>query len=66
MKSFNPCFNGFMDKDILHCHLFWWHALVSTLVLMDSWIKTGVNMASLTAMLCFNPCFNGFMDKDSK
>ena len=45
-----------MDYDLWPC--------VSTLVLMDSWIKTfGLKCTSLT-QLRFNPCFNGFMDKD--
>ena len=37
---------------------------VSTLILMDSWIKTNVKAKELNETLSFNPCFNGFMDKD--
>ena len=38
--GFNPCFNGFMDKDQQAFILEWRIFGVSTLVLMDSWIKT--------------------------
>ena len=37
---------------------------VSTLVLMDSWIKTYANNLLIELLEGFNPCFNGFMDKD--
>ena len=37
---------------------------VSTLVLMDSWIKTKPVVPTSRSMAGFNPCFNGFMDKD--
>ena len=62
--GFNPCFNGFMDKDSMipiYRSLFF---CVSTLVLMDSWIKTIVIWIIFSPYLRFNPCFNGFMDKD--
>ena len=61
--SFNPCFNGFMDK---------WPTLrpslpsgarVSTLVLMDSWINGDLIRHRGYRAKSFNPCFNGFMDK---
>ena len=39
-ESFNPCFNGFMDKDIGAGTAGFCGSKVSTLVLMDSWIKT--------------------------
>ena len=39
---------------------------VSTLVLMDSWIKTNSGSTSHPVGTSFNPCFNGFMDKDDK
>ena len=39
-------------------------ARVSTLVLMDSWIKTLAATYENRLQSCFNPCFNGFMDKD--
>ena len=42
MKGFNPCFNGFMDKDQSAHKRRGAPLLVSTLVLMDSWIKTMV------------------------
>ena len=38
---------------------------VSTLVLMDSWIKTSSKTIDFVRVSCFNPCFNGFMDKDT-
>ncbi len=38
---------------------------VSTLVLMDSWIKTLWVRLVAQCQRSFNPCFNGFMDKDS-
>ncbi len=37
---------------------------VSTLVLMDSWIKTRTILHLFPKKAGFNPCFNGFMDKD--
>ncbi len=37
---------------------------VSTLVLMDSWIKTAAGHDIDIYDIGFNPCFNGFMDKD--
>ena len=39
---------------------------VSTLVLMDSWIKTISIRIVGHIVLRFNPCFNGFMDKDKR
>ena len=39
MFSFNPCFNGFMDKCPSFGSYFAPHTGVSTLVLMDSWIN---------------------------
>ena len=63
---FNPCFNGFMDKDQNPLNECQWHYCVSTLVLMDSWIKTPKTIENPLDALCFNPCFNGFMDKDQK
>ena len=38
--------------------------VVSTLVLMDSWIKTTPTNCVRSCYSGFNPCFNGFMDKD--
>ena len=40
--GFNPCFNGFMDKDDGTLKSAWHGIHVSTLVLMDSWIKTNL------------------------
>ena len=61
---FNPCFNGFMDKDQSWTLWMSWPEMVSTLVLMDSWIKTARAPKPLLPSPGFNPCFNGFMDKD--
>ena len=53
-----------MDKDLLAHQCQTQYHQVSTLVLMDSWIKTH-NIAAEGVHICsFNPCFNGFMDKD--
>ena len=61
--GFNPCFNGFMDKcwegDCYHLESW----VVSTLVLMDSWINAPVYTIEMNEDASFNPCFNGFMDK---
>ena len=40
---FNPCFNGFMDKDADHWQRNSGSGAVSTLALMDSWIKTTID-----------------------
>ncbi len=40
-----------------------WPPLVSTLVLMDSWINAIGRNYRIDINGCFNPCFNGFMDK---
>ena len=64
-SSFNPCFNGFMDKDICSLFISYPFMIVSTLVLMDSWIKTAQSSICPEVSSGFNPCFNGFMDKDS-
>ena len=47
VSGFNPCFNGFMDKDRLASLKRSMSGLVSTLVLMDSWIKTSTTSAAL-------------------
>ena len=41
VQGFNPCFNGFMDKCPFYCLEQACNFLVSTLVLMDSWINAG-------------------------
>ena len=64
LTGFNPCFNGFMDKDRSPQRKSEVLTMVSTLVLMDSWIKTTVQIKDGDIHLSFNPCFNGFMDKD--
>ena len=54
-----------MDKDFTFSKTFIQVFYVSTLVLMDSWIKTSACHIGLAELACFNPCFNGFMDKDA-
>ena len=53
-----------MDKDTGHYAPGSVLYRVSTLVLMDSWIKTIRKATGMDIADSFNPCFNGFMDKD--
>ena len=57
MERFNPCFNGFMDKDLVAFSAVAALMTVSTLVLMDSWIKTGTLAAVGLAVNLFQPLF---------
>ena len=63
--GFNPWFNGLMDKDGIAIGKTAAYSLVSTLGLMDWWIKTRtISWTSPSSPLGFNPWFNGLMDKD--
>ena len=54
---FNPCFNGFMDKDTEKQMLDTVLRRVSTLVLMDSWIKTHPIQTTTFGLWLFQPLF---------
>ena len=55
--SFNPCFNGFMDKDACAVRVIGVRIHVSTLVLMDSWIKTRRDRYGNQSIIKFQPLF---------
>ena len=64
---FNPCFNGFMDKDIM--------ALMAPKISIASFnpcfngfMDKDMEHTDIPGAIpgSFNPCFNGFMDKDMK
>ena len=63
LGRFNPCFNGFMDKWKIIKIFVPTSLIVSTLVLMDSWINGLNEFFPEMNISGFNPCFNGFMDK---
>ena len=57
IDSFNPCFNGFMDKDEGFDFEITIEKVVSTLVLMDSWIKTSSLGSTVLTYGVFQPLF---------
>ena len=64
--GFNPCFNGFMDKDAPY--FAWSFVLVSCFnPCFNGFMDKDWHLFQMvsTSSMRFNPCFNGFMDKDS-
>ena len=65
LGCFNPCFNGFMDKWINPMYSPLWLKLVSTLVLMDSWINgpvihiVGSRVVRVSTLVLMDSWING-------
>ena len=56
-EGFNPCFNGFMDKEIYGLVYTGDFREVSILVLMDSWIKSKILSDRYDIILRFQSLF---------
>ena len=63
-ESFNPWFDGLLYKDLLIQSLLSIYQDVSTLDLMDCYIKTFIALLILATIFCFNPWFDGLLYKD--
>ena len=57
VHGFNPCFNGFMDKEYIVNPSIPTHFIVSILVLMDSWIKSPEIIDALVEQMKFQSLF---------